>query len=125
MIRDLLDHLPMEGCGLLSGEPDTRLVTSWSPCQNIHADPAHHFTIDPADQRRVVESCRVLGWSILAVVHSHPTTPAVPSGNDRARPTPEGWDSVIVSLAGQPDRASLRAWVVHPDTVVEGLIIPG
>lgn len=130
LVNELADMLPDEGCGLLLGEPASRTVERWWPCRNTHPRPGKNFVLDPSDQRAAVEECRARSWAvdhgaplvILAAVHSHPTAPAVPSTTDTGKPTPAGWDSVIVSFAHE-DAAVMRAWQIQEDAVVETLVV--
>ena len=47
-------------------------------------------------------------WDVLAVYHSHPTSPAVPSRKDRERNYSERVANLIISLeAAEPD---VRGW---------------
>lgn len=69
-----------EVCGLLSardGEP-------WDlyPVANIAADPTCHFEMDPAGQIQAHKTMRERGEQLLAIYHSHPDMPPVPSEHD-------------------------------------------
>ncbi len=116
--RSLLDavvaharaELPNECCGLLAGvtEGEAGRVTQHFPLRNDLASPAEYLT-NARDLLDALRATRAAGTEFLAVYHSHPGSPPVPSRKDLERNT---WGDtavhLIVSLAGtEPD---VRAW---------------
>lgn len=71
----------VEVCGLISARDG--VPTRFYPIRNIAAEPARHFRMDPAEQIDVMRNIRLAGETLYAIVHSHPTGPAVPSAEDR------------------------------------------
>jgi len=66
---------PHESCGLVI---ETNGRQTYWPCGNIADDPEADFIINPSDWRRASRA-----GTIVAVIHSHTTTPAAPSLADR------------------------------------------
>ncbi len=98
---------PAECCGLLAGSPDGR-VTLHFPIRNDLAGPTEYLT-NARDMLAASKAVRAAGAEVLAVYHSHPASPPVPSAKDVAG---NHWGDtvvhVIVGLAGrEPD---VRAW---------------
>ena len=65
-----------EACGLLNIE---RGRIRWNPCENRAENPKNDFIIDPLDYKAVADR-----GDVVAVVHSHPGAPPIPSELDRA-----------------------------------------
>lgn len=70
----------VEVCGLLGRGSGGQ--TSWYPVANIADDPLRRFHMDPGQQIAAMKSMRKRGEELLAVVHSHPYGPALPSAID-------------------------------------------
>ena len=69
-----------------------------------------HFSLDPREQFTAVKDMRAEGLEMLAVYHSHPSTPARMSEEDLRLAVMPGLIYVIVSLANpaQPDLRSFK-----------------
>lgn len=67
-LRHAVSEYPNESCGLLLV---VRGVETYRPCRNASYAPEQHFVLDPVDYARAEDD-----GEVLAVVHSHPTTPA-------------------------------------------------
>lgn len=70
---------PVEACGYLAGKGN--VVTELFPMKNLD-ESSTHFTMDPAEQFKILKETRNKGLDIIAIYHSHPDTPARPSDED-------------------------------------------
>ncbi|MEM7465372.1 MAG: M67 family metallopeptidase [Pseudomonadota bacterium] len=86
----------IESCGLVGGRGE--LALSFYPTHNIAADPSHNFLIDPKDQLDAFKTMRSKSEELLAIVHSHPNSPATPSPTDLKTAAYPGTVYLIVSL---------------------------
>src|SRR5947209_524487 len=79
---------PLECCGILAGPPADGgcelLVTQHYALVNAAASPTEY----ESDARSILSAFKDMrrrGWDILAVYHSHPTSPPIPSRKDIER----------------------------------------
>ena len=96
MIAQAREGSPLEVCGVLGGKGC--VVSAIYPMTNTDAG-GEHFMMDPREQFATVKELRFRGLEMLAVYHSHPATPARPSGEDIRLALTPGISHVIVSLA--------------------------
>lgn len=99
-------ELPNEACGLVSGRDGIGL--RYHPARNAAASP-YRFDIASDDLVRIILGIEAAGEELVAIVHSHPRTAAVPSASD-TRLAEYEVPYLIVSLAG--NAPLLRAWDV-------------
>lgn len=93
---------PLEACGLLAGRDGK--VIKFYPLTNIDASP-EHFSMKPEEQFTAVKDMRQMGLKMLAIWHSHPSSPPRMSEEDlRLAYTPD-IVYVILSLAVSWDAA--------------------
>lgn len=119
MIAHAREHAPLEACGLLAGVGSG--VHKSFRLTNVDARP-DHFSLDPKEQFAVVKNIRPFGWEIIAIYHSHPTTPARMSDEDlRFTFTPE-MRYVIISLmdATAPE---VKCYTVYQNQAVQEPIL--
>ncbi|MCS6975846.1 MAG: M67 family metallopeptidase [Gemmatales bacterium] len=114
MIAHAQAESPKECVGFLAGTSEG-VVTEHLPLVNRLADP-RRFESEGKSQLAAEKRCRELGLRILAVYHSHPTSPPIPSRTD-TDPDENLWVgqpvvSLIISLAGlEPE---VQAWWLEP-----------
>ncbi|KJS01882.1 MAG: Mov34/MPN/PAD-1 family protein [Desulfobulbaceae bacterium BRH_c16a] len=98
IVEEAKAHSPLECCGYLAGVGTT--VSRAYPMNNIDQS-REHFSFDPAEQFTTVKRIRKENLKVLAVYHSHPETPARPSGEDIRLAFDPDISHVIVSLIGE------------------------
>ncbi|MDO9542655.1 MAG: M67 family metallopeptidase [Kiritimatiellia bacterium] len=93
---------PLEACGLLAGRDGKAM--KFFPMTNVDASP-EHFSMKPEEQFAAVKDMRQMGLKMLAIWHSHPSSPPRMSEEDlRLAYTPD-IVYVILSLAVSQDAA--------------------
>lgn len=100
-------HADTEICGLISKAGDHPV--HYYAVKNIAADPSIRFEMDPGQQIAAMKQMRVHGEELLAIVHSHPTSPPVPSAIDIAEIGYPDVYYIIVSL-NTKDAPEMRAY---------------
>lgn len=116
MIRHLRSAAPNEGCGLLAAGPDG-VVTRVYCLTNIDASPVA-YTLDPTEHVRALYDAEGNGWNLVAVFHSHPAGPPIPSSTDVAKALEPDWVYVIVGLIDE-DRPAVRGYRIVDGAVDE------
>ncbi|WP_052345862.1 Mov34/MPN/PAD-1 family protein [Paucisalibacillus sp. EB02] len=86
---------PLEACGILSGR-DGIICTVW-PMRNIDQS-AVSFSMSRNEINNVFNSIKKKNEIVLAIYHSHPTAPAIPSRGDIQYNNYPELSHVIVSL---------------------------
>jgi proteasome lid subunit RPN8/RPN11 len=132
MLAQAVAELPNECCGLLAGKIGggcgvagggnyashspptihhpplaTRVVSKRYPLVNAAAS-ATEYLAEPRSLFAAHKDMRSLGLDILAIYHSHPTSPPLPSRTDRERAFYPDVIYLIISL--QTDPPVLRGW---------------
>ncbi|WP_444659309.1 M67 family metallopeptidase [Caproiciproducens sp. R2] len=112
------EGLPNESCGLIAGTAEGGLKTVEKVYLLSNPDQSpEHFSIDPGEQLAAVRDMRALGLSPLGSFHSHPSTPARPSGEDIRLAYDSKASYLILSLA--KDTPVLKAF-----GIADGMITP-
>ncbi len=114
-----LAGLPLEACGLVSGDADGNVVRFY-PCRNA-AESATVYTVAPMDHLRADRDAEEAGLQIIGVVHSHTHTDAYPSPTDVAQAPDPDWHYVIVSL--REDEPMLRSYRIVEGNIAEERVV--
>ena len=119
MLAHALHGLPLEACGLFSGDADGNVRTFY-PCRN-DAESATLYTVAPGNHLRADRDAESHGLHIIGVMHSHTHTDAYPSPTDvQAAPDPD-WHYVIVSL--REDEPMLRSYRIADGNIAEERVV--
>ncbi len=108
MIGQAREGFPVEVCGILGGKDG--VVSAIYPMTNTDAC-GEHFMRDPAEQFATARALRSQELEMLAVYHSHPTTPARPSEEDIRLARTPNVSYVIVSLT-DPSAPEIRSFKI-------------
>lgn len=113
MLQQAQAELPGECCGLLAAKgveekPLVVRVEKAYPLINIATSSGVEYLSDPRSMFDAVRDMRKEGLEIVAVYHSHPTSPPLPSKTDLARNYSEEVVNFIISL--QKAEPQVRAW---------------
>lgn len=113
VLQRMLEHCwedrPCEACGILTGRGG-RVLHGYA-AENSRRSPVY-YEVDPAQQAVVLAEMDGRGDELIAIYHSHPTSPAKPSGNDIRLAV--NWPDalrVIISLAN--GRTETRAFLIR------------
>ena len=116
--RAMVDHCvresPLECCGVLGG--NGRIVDSFYPFRNQLASETR-YEADPKDVIQVVRELRARSAEFVALYHSHPRWPAIPSKTDLERNHYGDLPRIIVSL--QAESPVTRAWCFATESYEE------
>ncbi len=111
IFQEMLVHCkegyPNEACGILSGNGSE--VSKIYKMTNIEKSPVTYM-LDSREQFKVMKDMREDNLSMLAIFHSHPTSPAYPSARD-------------VSLAFYEDAIYIIISLMNKEPVVKGFSI--
>jgi len=77
---------PLEACGLLivgkNVQNNGEVIDGFVPITNISPNPTHQFEFDPKQFIKTIHQLETNQCEWLGVIHSHPTTSAIPSDLD-------------------------------------------
>lgn len=111
LVATCVRALPNEGCGLLLGDADGRVVDVVASA-NV-ADSARVYEVDPKVLLATFRRADDEGCEVIGVFHSHTHSEAYPSATDVAQAPDPSWHYVLVSLRE-------RTSVVRSFTIVDG-----
>jgi proteasome lid subunit RPN8/RPN11 len=126
MIQQAQAELPNECCGLLAGRledaPAGRVgwVLRRLPLVNAAASP-REFASEPYSMLRAYKEMRKEGLDLLAIYHSHPSTPAVPSRTDLER-NDYGAEVVNLIVSLRAEAPEIRAWRLSRESFEEEMV---
>ncbi len=116
MLAQARAELPNECVGLLAGTPDGKVRERY-PLINALADP-RRFESDPRSMFEAEKRRRQRNLEFLAVYHSHPASPPVPSRTDLELHYSEDVMDLIISLA--PPEPVMKAYWLKQDGYDQG-----
>lgn len=103
---------PYEACGIVAGK---RGKAERVHCMtNVDPNPERRYLIDAREQVAVFGDMRAAGHELVAIFHSHPTTPAYPSETDIDLAFYPDAVYIIVSMAAEPP--DVRAFRIDSTT---------
>jgi proteasome lid subunit RPN8/RPN11 len=114
MVAHCRAEAPLECCGLLGGV--SPVVSLFYPLANADRSETT-YNADPAELIRAVQDLRAREAEILAIYHSHPHWPAVPSQTDLRANYYGDVPRIIVSLMGETPE--VRIWRLGADSFEE------
>ena len=97
---------PEEGCGVLLGDRDARIVRESRSLDNRAGESAsgRHYRIDPTELLRLERRAEEEGYQILGFWHSHADEEAVLSGEDERNMVPGLIYLILPVIGGRPGR---------------------
>ena len=122
LLQGIRDHgvrdYPYECCGLLLGQfgpTGRKTVGEIYPISNAREDEAkrNRFLIRPQELLQGESYARQKGLDVVGFYHSHPDSPAVPSGYDLDHAWPT-YSYIIVSTASEKS-GDLFSWEMEED----------
>lgn len=120
---------PNESCGFVLGSlhgNDESKGSRYCPSANTMEDKNRRFLIDPLEYQVIEDRADEEGLAIIAIVHSHPDHPDLPSEFDRQHAWP-GLSYIIISVLGGKAQ-SYRSWRLTEDHSVfndEDILVGG
>jgi proteasome lid subunit RPN8/RPN11 len=109
MVAQAVAELPNECCGLLAGTivAGRGIVEQHYPLVNAAASP-RAFESQPESQFAAHKDMRQRGLDVLAIYHSHPTSPPIPSRTDLEHNWTPDVVNFIISL--EKNKPVVRGW---------------
>lgn len=121
-----IETFPFEGCGFVFGEESNgiRYLFDFLPVENSkEGDQRRRFEISAKDYLKAESYANEKQIQLLAIYHSHPEHPAVPSEEDRKSALPF-LSYLIVSVSGQHETHT-RSWLLNDNRqFIEEIINP-
>lgn len=114
MIQHASDCFPEEACGIAGGEKG--IIVKFLPVINeLHSST--RFRMDPSEQLKTLLQLEEEKLDLLAIFHSHPSGPGIPSQTDLDEFAYPG----TIYLIAFPEREkwTIKAFHVNPDQYKE------
>lgn len=118
MISHCKEASPNEACGILAGIENK--ASKIYKMTNIEKSPVSYF-MDSKEQFNVMKDIRENNLKMLAIFHSHPSSPAYPSAKDVSLAFYEDCVYVIVSLADK--KTVVKGFLVRDEQVSEFAVV--
>jgi proteasome lid subunit RPN8/RPN11 len=104
--RSIVDHardcMPEEACGILAGDDGGNVRRVFLMENAEHSE--NFYIMDSTEQFRVFDEIEKAGLELIAIFHSHPSSPPLPSAQDLELAFYPDAYYLIVSLMGvEPD----------------------
>jgi proteasome lid subunit RPN8/RPN11 len=101
---------PYETCGMIGGRDHTARIVA--PLPNSSPTPRVHYEIERQAMVDSVMRFHKLGLEVVAIYHSHPDAPAVPSALDIAQ---AAWPDAVYLIVGlqDPEQPDVCAWLIR------------
>lgn len=112
MIEQAQRRAPVEACGYLAGKGE--VVMKYYEMRNTD-ESEEHYSLDPSEQFAVLKKVRNKKMEILAVYHSHPSSLARPSEEDKDLAHDPDIAYVIVSLL--TEKSEIKAFSIRKKQV--------
>ena len=106
---------PEEACGILAGK--SRAIETVFEMTNAENSPVSYF-MDSREQFQVMKEIRNTGTEMLAIYHSHPHSPAVPSQKDVTLASYPDAAYIIIGLSDM-DRPEIKAYLISEGHISE------
>jgi proteasome lid subunit RPN8/RPN11 len=115
MLAECRSRHPHEACGVLVGHDNRPLIHR--AMANTHVQPASRFAFAAEEQLEVYRALDTLRLEPVVIYHSHPASPATPSGMDRlAAREPDAHYVIVSTRAEWPE---VRSYALVAGELVE------
>lgn len=115
LLEQAQSDYPLETCGLMAGQQHR--VRRLYPVENIRKSRVE-YEMDPKQQLAAMIDMEEQGWDLIAIYHSHPNGPQVPSATDIDKAYYPEAAHLIVSLIDKA-KPQVRAFYIVAGTVTE------
>lgn len=112
------DALPNEACGILAGR-NNEIIKIYK-MTNIENSPISYF-MDSREQFKAMKDMRENDLSMIAIFHSHPSSPAYPSKKDMELAFYEDSIYLIVSLVER--EPAVKAFLIKEGRVKKAEVV--
>ena len=120
LVNKLLAHAQknpeIEACGLIGNDEENE--KSYYPVDNISGNPSCRFLMDAPQQINAMKKMRDRKQALFAIVHSHPTSGAIPSDLDIEESSYKNAYYIIISL-NTKGVLEMRAYTQKDDSMQE------
>ena len=116
MLAHAQQHDDVEVCGLIGNDKQDN--KSYYPIDNVSNNPNCQFLMDAPQQISAMKKMRERGQELFAIVHSHPTSNAMPSQKDIDESSYKDVLYIIISL-NTKGVLEMRAYTQQPDSMQE------
>lgn len=117
MLQQSKTEAPLEACGILAGKDGIARKLY----KMTNADQSSvHFMMKPEEQFQVIKDTRAASLEMLAIYHSHPTSPARLSQEDiRLAVTPDVVYIIVSLISNEP---ATKGFIIENGVITEVLI---